>query len=47
LLAELEGWLDPDPADPLPRHHQHFGASLAVTVDAYRRAGGLPSMPGL
>ena len=32
----------PRPADPWPRHHQHFGASLALTVAAYRRVGGLP-----
>ena len=31
--------------DPWPRHYQHFGASLAVTADAYRRAGGLPPVP--
>lgn len=40
--ARLEGLLDPDPADPWPRHHQHFGASLAVRADAYRAVGGLP-----
>jgi len=27
--------IDPDPGDPWPRHHQHFGASLAVTETAY------------
>ncbi len=42
LLAELETLLDPVAHDPWPRHYQHFGASLAVTADAYRRAGGLP-----
>ena len=42
LCARLEDLLDPDPADPWPRHHQHFGASLAVTAGAYHRAGGLP-----
>lgn len=47
LAAELEAALDPDPADPWPRHHQHFGGSLAVTVAAYRRAGGLPNVPAL
>lgn len=42
LRARLEHLLDPDPADPWPRHHQHFGASLALTARAYRRVGGLP-----
>ena len=45
LVAELESRLDPDPADPWPRHYQHTGASLAVTAEAYRRAGGLPALP--
>lgn len=47
LRARLEALLDPDPADPWPRHHQHFGASLAVTVAAYRQVGGLPVVPFL
>ncbi len=42
LCARLEAWLDPQAADPWPRHHQHFGASLALTARAYRRVGGLP-----
>jgi hypothetical protein len=42
LRARLEHLLDPNPADPWPRHHQHFGASLALTARAYRRVGGLP-----
>lgn len=44
LRAELETCLDPDPDDPWPRHYQHTGASLAVTAEAYRRAGGLPDV---
>ena len=47
LIAELESLLDPDSADPWPRHHQHFGASLAVTAETYHRAGGLPPVPAL
>ncbi|HEX8503886.1 MAG TPA: glycosyltransferase [Hymenobacter sp.] len=44
LCARLEGLLDPNQMDPWPRHHQHFGASLALTVRAYRRVGGLPEV---
>jgi hypothetical protein len=44
LCARLEGLLDPAPADPWPRHHQHFGASLALTARAYRQVGGLPEV---
>lgn len=47
LRAHLEALIDPDPADPWPRHHQHYGASLALTVAAYRQVGGLPVVPFL
>ncbi len=43
-VEELHGLLDPDPHDPFPRHHQHGGASFAVTAEAYARAGGLPAL---
>ena len=43
-LEELRGLYAPEPHDPLPRHHHHFGASLAVTAEAYARAGGLPAI---
>jgi hypothetical protein len=42
LSAQLEAYLAPNPFDPLPRHHQHFGASLAVTAEMYGKVGGLP-----
>jgi hypothetical protein len=42
LTAQLEAYLAPNPYDPFPRHHQHFGASLAVTVEMYEKVGGLP-----
>jgi glycosyltransferase involved in cell wall biosynthesis len=42
LVAEMEHYLDPDPCDPLPRHYQHYGASLAVTAEMYAKAGGIP-----
>ena len=45
LLDELRSLLDPDPADPWPRHDEHSGASIAVTVAAFRRAGGIPAVP--
>lgn len=47
LLANLEALVDPQPCDPFPRHHQHFGASLAVRASAYRRAGGIPAVMAL
>lgn len=43
----LTASLNPDPADPWPRHWQHFGASLALTVRAYRAVGGIPDVPAL
>nr|WP_236050061.1 glycosyltransferase family 2 protein [Hymenobacter negativus] len=44
LCARLEDLIDPTPIDPWPRHHQHFGASLALTARAYRQVGGLPEV---
>jgi glycosyltransferase involved in cell wall biosynthesis len=44
LLDEIQALLNPDPADPWPRHDEHSGASIAVTVDAWRRAGGIPDV---
>lgn len=41
-LEELRSLYAPDAHDPFPRHHQHFGASLAVTAAAYAEAGGMP-----
>ena len=47
LTAQLESLLDPDPADPWPRHLEHFGASLACTPKIYRLCGGLPAVQPL
>lgn len=47
LLRQLEDKLDPCTADRWPCHHQHYGASLALTVRAYRRVGGMPVVPFL
>ena len=44
LQVCLESMIDPDPADPWPRHFQHFGPSTAATVSAYLRCGGLPPL---
>jgi Glycosyl transferase family 2 len=45
LIDRIGGTLDPDHADPLPRHYEAAGASLAVTHAAFRRAGGIPAVP--
>jgi len=45
LLDEIHAKLDPDPVDPWPRHTEHSGASIAVTLNAYRKAGGIPTVP--
>ncbi len=45
--TRLESLLDPDPFDCLPRHHHHFGASLACTNRLYRKVGGLPAVESL
>ena len=44
-LDEIAARLDPDPWDPLPRHTEHSGASICVTLAAYRRAGGISAAP--
>jgi hypothetical protein len=44
LCDEIHARLDPDPADPMPRHTQHSGASIAVTGRMYRLCGGVPAM---
>jgi hypothetical protein len=45
LIDELATLVDPEPHDPWPRHTEHSGASLAFTVAAWRRAGGIPPIP--
>jgi hypothetical protein len=44
LRVELETYLDAIPHDHWPRHAQHYGASLAVTAQMYRQAGGMPAV---
>jgi GT2 family glycosyltransferase len=41
-LIGVEDALDPDPLDPAPRHGDASGGGLALTLEAYRRAGGCP-----
>jgi len=45
LLDEIDSVLDPDPADPWPRHSEHSGASIAVKREIFLRAGGVPAVP--
>ena len=44
-VEDLRGLYAPDAWDPTPRHHHHFGASLAVRADAYAAVGGMPARP--
>lgn len=43
-VRALEDAIDPVPWDPPPRHGDHTGASLCVSVSAYRRCGGVPAI---
>jgi Glycosyl transferase family 2 len=45
LCEALAALIDPEAHDPFPRHHQHCGASLAVTAAAYARVGRMPPVP--
>lgn len=45
LADRLADLLDPLPHDPMPRHSDHTGASLAVSGEVYRAVGGLPPLP--
>ncbi|GGJ68269.1 hypothetical protein GCM10008939_10830 [Deinococcus aquiradiocola] len=45
--SRVEAHFDPVAHDPWPRHAQHFGASLALTVRAYRQVGGVPDVTAL
>lgn len=41
-VRAIEDEIDPVSWDMPPRHGDHTGASLALSVDLYRRAGGVP-----
>ncbi len=42
FVSWIEHRFDPEPHDPWPRHHHHYGASLAVPPQIYKAAGRLP-----
>lgn len=42
LIAELEGHIINYNFDPVPRHHQHFNGSFAITTGCYVKSGGVP-----
>ncbi len=44
LSARLSSLLDPDPHDPWPRHHQHFGANLGLRLSAWQQLGAWPQV---
>ena len=44
ICDALHDRIDPDRADPAPRHTQHSGASIAVTAAAFARCGGVPPL---
>ncbi len=45
VLDEIDSLIDPDVDDPWPRHTQHSGASICLTVRALAAAGGVPAVP--
>jgi GT2 family glycosyltransferase len=44
LLDEIASMIVPDPADPLPRHTEDSGASIAIRTSVLRRIGGVPCL---
>lgn len=44
-LLALSALVDPVDHDPWPNHRMSSGASFAITLQAYRKIGGLPRMP--
>ncbi len=44
-VRAIEDRGDPVPWDPPPRHGDHTGASLGVTIAAYDAVGGIPPIP--
>lgn len=44
-VRAIEDAIDPSEWDRAPRHGDHTGASLMLSVGLYRRAGGVPAIP--
>jgi len=44
LASQLGSRIDPDPADPWPRHHQHFGANLGLRLSAWQQVKVWPTV---
>ena len=44
-VRSIEDAIDPVPWDPAPRHGDHTGASMAMRVETWRSAGGVPVLP--
>jgi hypothetical protein len=44
-VRAVEDAYDPNPTDPAPRHGDHTGASLAITLEMHERVGGVPCVP--
>ncbi|WP_454886660.1 glycosyltransferase [Sphingomonas oryzagri] len=44
-VRAIEDAIDPSEWDVAPRHGDHTGASLLLSVGLYRRAGGVPAIP--
>jgi hypothetical protein len=44
-VRAIEDSIDPSLWDKAPRHGDHTGASLALSVSLYRRSGGVPLQP--
>jgi hypothetical protein len=42
ILDEMTSLMNPDPYDPLPRHQQQSGASIAMRCNVLQLAGGPP-----
>ena len=45
LLDQIACLVDPEPADPWPRHSEDSGASIAVRTGTFLAAGGVPAVP--
>lgn len=44
LASRLRSVLDPEPCDPWPRHHQHFGANMGLRLSAWEQVKVWPQV---